>query len=309
MLLDQFFYSVDKLLPRKLAAWPYQEALNSIQIQALSSNGIRAWARNSYRIGNFTFGISDLDLTVLILPEATDQDVRRFGSFLDSQKVLYPFLGEINYYFSETLKEFESSLNLYEKLRDPGLENYLRNGKQHSDIEKAVFLLRMIYSDKIRFIERPWLRQKKWQEHFRTLGLPAAPAIELGNVIDVLGALLKVDSDMLKESLAPVESRLTEENVFEAGMPRYWRFLYPNKHLWFHFGPENDMDKVRGTPLGQVCLKQIEWEVWGIMSQALVLKKHREGVERHLRRLVEVNNQLTTDSEVPAQVEKLLRLL
>jgi hypothetical protein len=309
MLLDQLFYSVDKLLPRKLAAWPYQEALNSIQSEAMGARGIRAWARNSYRKGNFTFGISDLDLTVLIFPEASARDVSRFRSFLESQKVLYPFLGEVNFYFHEKLPHFESALNFYEKSRDPELGNYLENFKTHSEIEKAAFLLRMIYSDRVRLIQRPAVRQKKWQEHFRMLELPSHQRIQFPDVLRVLSELLKIDTQVVNEALSPLDHRLTEETVFEAGMPRYWRFLYPNKHLWFHFGPEEDIEKVRGTSLGQVCLKQIEWEVWGIMSQALVLTKHREGVERHLRRLVQVSTQLTSESQLGSQVDELLTLL
>ncbi len=311
MILDRFFYSIDNYLPRKLAAWPYQLALTNIQIQAMGLTGIKVWARNSYKKGNFTFGVSDLDLTILIMPEAGSADVSRIISTLKSQKIIYPFLGEANFYYFEKLNIFKSSLNLYEKSRDPELAGYLQTAeKKNINVEKAVFLLRILYSDRVRIINRPGMRQKKWQEHFNLLQLPSSQKILFPDVLKVLSDLLSMDLQLLKETLAPLcRKSLTEQEVFAANMPRYWRFLYPNKHLWFHFGPEDELEKLRGTTLGQVCLKQIEWEVWGIMSQIPLLKKDKEAVRRHLKRLVEVSNQLSDNSEIPIQVEELLRLI
>lgn len=311
MLSDRIFYFIDDYLPRNLAAWPYRKALEAIQLQTLSDRGVRVWARNSFRKGNFTFGISDLDLTALVLPGADEGEVSRLVRTLEAQKKIYPYLGETNFYYLERLGAFESSLNAFERARDPELGVYLKGEKtSHLDIEKAVFLLRILYSDRKRLIRTPALRQKKWQEHFLQLGLPFSETIGVEDVLEKISGLLELDPFLLEETLSPLRRRdLNDENVFGPGLPRYWRFLYPHKHLWDHYGPESDLEGVAGTSLGLVCLKQIEWEIWGIMSQLPVLKKDQVGVRRHLKRLEDVSSRLSGGTAISNQVEALLRFI
>jgi hypothetical protein len=309
---DHFFYHLDRLLPRKVAVFPYVYALKSLQQALLAFPDFQIWDRNSIRKGNFVFGVSDLDLTLLIGPGAKAEDLVLVLKMLIEHKLLYPFIGETNFFRLDVLPIFINSFNHFERLRDPSLDPYLFPAKNKNDlgIEKIAFLLRMIFSDHVKLAKSPGLRQRKWQNHLFDLGLKSERFINWSKLIEVISESSQIDIEVVRETLLPLQSQdLTDEKIFSSEMSKYWKYFYPNKHLWFHEGSEQDLEENEDSIFGKICLKQIEWEMWGLMSQYPYLKKDVVGLSEHVSRLVKVAEKLNTKKDISIQAEELLKLV
>jgi hypothetical protein len=303
---DNFFYSLDLLLPRSVAGYPYRLALNSLKSSASTLKGVELWARNSYKNGNFVFGVSDLDITVFFNAHARRDDLQAIIKILNFHKKIYPFIGETNFYEMKNLAQFESSLNYYERIRDPELGRYLGVGHE-SELDKIVFLLRMIFADHLKLGRFPHLRQKKWQEHFRILNLSFNSSVSKDDVVSALENLIHVDNRLLKEALSPLSYQdLSDDFLFKTPLPEFWKYLYPHKHVWFQKSDDEGLLEIKDSHFAAICIKQIEWEMWGLMSQMPLLYHQPQGFKDHVNRLMKVVSKLDPESAVIDQGRKLI---
>lgn len=301
---DHFFHTVDILLPRPIAAIPYQLALESLTL-LIGTTGVEIWSRNSFRRGNYTFGLSDLDLTIFIKNGPDKNQVEEIKSILKEQKKIYPFLGETNFYWEKYADKFSSSFNMFERQRDPLLDSRLSPRVYDTDIEKCVFLFRMLFSDYEKLNRFPYLRQKKWKQHFIDLGLQPQREIHVNHIENALQQTLE------NFSLVPVfdflkKSDLSDQSVFFDEKPVEWKYIYPHKHLWFTDENDRDLDLSGLEKVRQICLRQISWEVWGIMSQMPSLFHHKDGIKLHMGRLEKVAKSLNADAELLNQISALV---
>jgi hypothetical protein len=310
MLRDYFFFQADRILPRRLASLPYQHALESLSNSVSRLPGVRLWARNSFKAGNFVFGLSDLDLTIM-MRQSSIPYIGEIKRILAHHKLLYPFLGETNFYVQEMMGEFASTFNYFEMLRDPWLAQELGQvSREDIAIEKAVFLLRMLMADKVKLVTHPILRQKKWQAHFKELDLKHVELILFPVVKAKLSEILNLESrerDAFYNALdLGLNPKIPDDLLFHIQLPVYWRFLYPHRYLWGTH--ENEMGGVDfNSVLVKVCLRQIDWEVWGLMSQAPLIDSH--GLVYHMGRLEKVVRNFTPDSAFPQQAKKIIELV
>lgn len=302
ILRDYFFQSIDSILPRSIASIPYQEAFNSCAI-ALSDSEVELWHRNSFKLGNYTFGTSDLDLTLLFHHWPTPVKLKKTLEILANQKRIFPFIGETNIYIDDEVGEFLSCFNYFERLRDPIFCDHFLSDKKSSQSEKTAFVLRMLFSDRVKLTFHPELRQRKWQFHFSALELPYTKLIKKDTIDSILSKWINTDISAALEILDT--PNLTDDKIFGMDLPEEWKFLFPNKYLWFHQGQNEKFDFVSDKPeLRDVCLAQIRWEVWGIFSQLPFLVNNEEGLNIHLYRMSRVANALG-DYELSAKVQKL----
>jgi len=308
-LKDTIFNSIDQIVPRWLAAIPYQLALEGLAAAFASDKDVVVWSRNSFKKGNFVFGVSDLDVTIYLTSEFTLKKITKIKEVLKSHKQLYPFLGEANIYQQGMAELFASSSNFFEMGRDPILEKEL-SPVPYADmeVEKVVFLLRMIYSDRKKLTNNLSVRQKKWRQHFISIYAPYPDQINIHVVIELISSFFSGNTPLAKDvrdSLQMlVNSDFTEENVFSTSFPMSWKYLFPHRHLWIDL--DESIQVIKGTFLAKICLRQIEWEIWGIMSQLVFLKL--PGVQIHLERLGRLAGALNDKTKIPEKIDKLIGL-
>jgi hypothetical protein len=287
--------TVDHLLPRKIASVPYQLALETLGSAMASIPGVEVWARNSYRKGNFVFSLSDLDVTVFFNGQFSKESMDKTLVILERHKKVFPFLGESNFYIKNQVELFLPMANFYEVNRDPVLTQHLNFQKNYLELEGAAFLLRHLYADRYNLLRYPEARQKKWQAHLREVGHSNEGRVEFQHVVQILRRELNIGSG-LDSALEPLkQSYLNDEIIFHTPMPKHWKFLFPHKHLWREESL-NDLVAVRGTPLGEICLRQIEWEVWGLMTQVPYLEKM--SLVQHMTSLIRVAEHLNPSSKI-----------
>lgn len=310
---DILFHFIDGIIPRAVAAIHYKAAYNSLFITFSSHPNIEIWFRNSFEKGNFVFGVSDLDLTILLKKPATKEELTYIRRVLHDHKKLYPFLGEINLYQEGWLDIFAPTLNYYERLRDSKISKRMQEiSLKDMNVDKVVFILRNFYTDRVKLKTHPTLRQKKWRAHFQEMNLNVPEMIGIKELCNALKNILNLEEENWTKVLKAVKSgisvELNEENIFSTSLPEYWKYLFPHKYLWFESKREEAI-KIRGTFLASVCLRQIEWEIWGIMSQIMFLKSDGINIEIHLLRLKNLVEIIDEKSKIPEDIDRLLEIV
>ena len=301
------FYAIDSLLPRKLASIPYQLALESLA-SALASLGVEVWSRNSYFKGNFVFGVSDLDFTMLTGREIDSEFIERLNRVLTDHKRVYPFLGEGHFYLENQLEGFKNSANFFEVKRDPILAERLKLDTVWNALDPFVFLSRMIYYDRSNLRLNPHSRMKKWAEHLASTGLIPMESFSVPHLIDQI--CHTVPEDMKSDVVVALEETVTknfdEQNVFSSSFSDTWKYIYPHRYLWFD--REEEYRLTENKFLAKTMLRQIDWEVWGIMTQLHLHAQDEAGLQIHLGRLKKLVSLIERDHVLVKKIDDLLSL-
>jgi hypothetical protein len=280
--MKNVFYLIDSWLPRPVNAIPYQMAEIDSAAQLQQALGpVKVWSRNSFKLNSFVFGISDLDLTVI---GPSSNSFNHLTEILKSLKNKWPFIGETNVYHWEDLKALSVFINWYELNRDPELVASIPKVKiENLEVEKIVFLLRMLQSD-ASLENNPQYRQRKWKQHFSYLDLPHKAFIDRKTLLNTILTMLK-GHELLQEALKAwdFERQSKDFEPFRAKLPVEFRILYPHQHLWFHSSSEISLENLSKFER-QILKRQIDWEVWGLSTQRFFLDK--ENIKTHLGRLM-----------------------
>ncbi len=255
-----------------IGRWPYALALTAVR--ALTSAEV--WPRNSYLTKAFRPGMSDLDLTLWFNEEPDPLEVELLARRLNAMKLGLPFLGEIQVYVGAWVERFAPCANRYELMRDPRTHRRLHASPLvPADVEKTVFILRMLDADSKNLLRRPRAREAKWKGHFKSTGL-SWNAAEFGD--DPLALIL---NRILEPAAAAAakhylrERHSKPEHEFAANP---WLFaLFPHRFCHAHGKPES-------LALPEITLAQIAWEIWGLSSQ-VVLSQNPASIREHLEKL------------------------
>ena len=283
---------------------PYDYAFNYLK-EAILFNGlpVELWVRNSVRQGNYRFGLSDLDLTVYS-DAMNETQFKKLKHLLTEAKKLFPFLGETNVYISPLAENLIQSANIHEIGRDPELLSRMPKVKDHP-VDKTVFLLRMLYSDKTNLLQRPELRKSKWIMHLQGTDFEEHHGFGFDSVVSYLNSIIGVHG--VDEALQYLKGDVSEPSVFLDEKPKLWKYLFPHKHLWFETAVPDSPEEVRGTILADICLRQIDWEVWGLMTQLPFIPDRQLGFKVHLNRLARVASEIDPDSKVASRINYLIQ--
>ena len=271
------------MLPRWAAKAPYLLGLWVIRLFLSLGLGLKVWNRNSTKTNSFVFGVSDLDLTVL----GRGRESPSFLAYaLSRLKLVFLFLGEVNYYDEEDLSFVLNRINPYELQRDPELRYYILENKTPSKAQEFVFLARMLFSDVYSLRKNPELRQAKWQQHFRETGhLKEGDFITLEIVVEVLKKVSK-ESPRISQALDLWVGEVFKQdfNPYRASMGEGYWILAPHLHIWFEEDERSFFQNLNAFEK-EVMKAQVEWEFWGLYTQRLYQKNN---VLPHLERLLNV---------------------
>lgn len=285
-------YKILNKFPYFLQELPYTIALHSCST-LIKSKQVSIWARNSYIFKNLVAAKSDLDLTIIVKRIGQERVIIQKYNFL---KKIFPFLGEINLYLKDEIENYISLANHYEISRDPKLKSYTKKNDRESDIEKIVFLCKLIESDQENLKNIPRYRHKKWNHHLNSLKLKSD--ISLVGLTDLLQELLKKNNIQFSEEF--VECYYKENRNDKNSCDNFYRecpcirsyiLLYPFRWIGSSLTCESfdhDIELLKDFSKEELKLLegQISWEIWGLFSQYLhnlqraTLHTHLENIKQ-----------------------------
>jgi len=277
-------------IPKLVQHWIYKRAETCAQEVVPN---LKVWSRNSFKLGSFVFAVSDLDLTVY------GKKVSGIDWFKSIQKIkmFYKFIGEINLYDEDHLSLVIPRMNKYELKRDPVLASVVEKGiivDYNDEIEKIVFLLRLLHSDKRLELE-PKLRLRKWQEHWLSLGFGEINSFSRKGLLNKIKELLRGDEFLTQGLLSWDKVHAEQIDIYHYNFLPGFSILFPHFHSWFE--DEHEIESIQKWSLfqHQILKRQIDWEFWGIYTQRFYLPQ--EIYENHLERLLKVYRIIANDRE------------
>lgn len=249
----------------------------------------KVWSRNSFFFKSYVPGLSDIDISVL--SKETPIRFLRWKKFL---KIFFPWIGEINWYPSDISAQMCLLANKVELLRDPGIiQEVIKSSPQVTDIDRLTFLIRMIDYDLKGLVNNPQSRIRKWAYHWdHVKGSVQGRDSFLKNLS--LEAAIELACEYVPEQKRnTVRKELTE--VFKLGKRCDW--IMPHKYLNLY---DFDQDSCEKT-FSELTQGQIEWEFWGVCTQAYWLPK--ESFFEHLVKLKKIKSEAQNEEVERAKME------
>ena len=277
----QLFFYLDWVMPLWLKLIPYQIGffLCKRYFEKNFQNS-HLWVRNSVSRKTLVFGLSDLDLTLL-----TDYkfDQKQFNFLCKKVKKLVPFMGEVNVYQKDHLDFVAKTINTFELERDIVLKKHIQIQTQLANVDKVVFLLRMLRSDKDLLKGEHHHRQNKWRDHLQMLNLPLPQGLIDSNYIIRQISQFFPNQEMVFKTLGTwLANAPWRDDLYHDHFGEPWKFLNPHLYLWFEkdelisTNVPNDFEK-------KVLERQIDWELFGLYTQRSWLDQ--ESIKHHINRL------------------------
>lgn len=278
-------------LPASLSMLPYHLA-NSIVVTMASFLQLKCWPRNSYYFKNIVPGLSDIDFTLFIPSQSPESTLQLFLTSYKYLKKFIPILGEVNIYEEAELPLIEKLINSYELKRDPLLTQSYLSSKKEDDLEKIVYILRMIESDFKSITNRSHLRRKKWSFHFKEIGLPAPMNFDLRSIIRSLDSLtqdfistLQLETVLSKMAKGKISLIYNEATSLE--QMKQMILLYPHRWLVYANGlnqTEHYLEQIKLSASEEdLVLSHIRWELFGLITQ-----RHNLSKENNLNNYLEM---------------------
>jgi hypothetical protein len=283
--------SLQRYTPEPVSQALYRAALKSFQLGIQVYGGkthAQVWARNSYRLGNWTAFQSDIDLSVWMAREPKAGEVARLVRTHQRVKKVFPFLGEINLYIATDLKWVELLINAFELERDPQLAKKITT---QSPLElrfhAASFLLRMLESDIERVLNEPEGRRPKWDAHFARVttlvggkecgiweGFPERSLLR--GIVELIVHLLELPSEERQKFTEQLE--LYFQSIGR-DVPTHLLapLLADEPYLWAAF-PQCFCFRTENRPVLEGALSglaqaQLSWEFAGMLAQHRLWKR------------------------------------
>jgi hypothetical protein len=296
-----FFYLLN-YLPYVVRSLPYYLCFYIVKLRFIDLP-MKVWFRNSLYFKNIIFLISDIDLTFYFKIRPSKLQLKKIKKRYEILKKFLPILGEINIYYKEDVVRFFDLANKYEIDRDPKLiERLDLKIKGRGDAEKIAFITRMFESDVKNIRDFFKLRRKKWNFHFGQIDL--STTIKLENTQSMYKNLKKLYSalgenyfEFINDILSKYEDNERYDQIYkDRAWVKYLMVLYPNRWIGRSFENGNiEKDLLLFKDFNEiekiVFLEQIKWEVWGLMSQYMIMDKDQlMTLPEHMHNILEVLN-------------------
>ena len=225
----------------------------------ISAPGVPVWPRNSFVLGPMEFGRSDIDVTAWIRDSADKARVLRVKTF-------FPLIQEINWYREADRAVLLRVINPIELKRDPYLAR--KTGatlRAPTPAEQITFILRMTEALQEQIQHPSQWQFKKWKAYFERADLPHPPANpqELFAFFEKYLGASRFVREFFEAGARGEALHLTHKRWGGDERAAYAMALFPHR---FCFVPSSPLAL---TPLLDAVMRaQIEWEIWGILSQA-----------------------------------------
>lgn len=286
--MKNIFLFLDSITPRIIAKLPYSTAFFIVRFSLRFNNSaLQIWTRHSIELGTFVLGISDLDLTVMS-KTFTRSQFQKITKKLSFWKKIFIFLGESNFYFQDTIKDFLHIANPIEIARDPKLKIFYTLPPSEEE-HYFVFIFRNLFADKKNLINNPKIRQKKWASHFKDNPISKENMSFFDDkiIIKALTEFSGIKDPSHKDEWAKAFAYILNieelnEDVYSNPRPALVSVLIPHHTMWNH----DSLASLKHLTSFQkkVLEKQLEWEIWGLYTQ-LPLLTNNDQILNHLKNL------------------------
>ncbi len=283
---------LNRYVPNDMKMVPYQFAEAAARLALTSDLKMTPlWVRHSVMEGNVIMGVSDLDISLWSPEPLQRYQLVRVHQRLRQLKWLIPYMGELNYFDEKASAQFARCANPYEVARDPILLDKMGIKPEGSAAQILVYLLRNILADRKNIMAGGELRLRKWKTHFRKVGHEFSfdsitPEHIISSFLELLPDEEKHGSADWRHLLEFILSKSFESaDLFRATTPRLWKIAFPHKYFWGEHDFRYESDFSWGDFDKEIVLGQIDWEVWGILSQRHHYATATTPYARHLWRL------------------------
>jgi hypothetical protein len=240
---------------------------------------LKLWVRNSLLQDYFSFGLSDLDVSVELNNNISIQSQsQKLQSFL----TLCPLIKEINFYYPFSLEVLPFLANTFELSRDPKLFTKIlldRKSLELIEAQKFTYLLRMYFSNLNQVTNGLSVRDiKKWSFHFKLVGHPELVSALDGvenekNLLRIIFSAFPAFNNSYYETIDHISHcHLIKKPLHlqfqESKFPQKLLALMP--HLFcFTEGPLENVSNFDE----KVFISQISWEIFGMLTQPMLFEE------------------------------------
>jgi len=247
-----------------------------LSLLRLIDPGAKVYIRNSQALGSSVAFVSDLDLTV-VYQTVSRSKIRRLHRNL---KLIFPFLGELCLYRTSDLVWLQEVINPFELERDPTILSQIKPVKIKSGTAKVVFISKMFVSDLSNLQSRAVLRQRKWAQHFSSIGEHQVDHIDDASVLSWLSNQLtsKTLTFDVQQFLRDAETRPLHEIQ---KIPPLVYSLFANR-LCFR-----NPDLTPDSQSKELFWEVVRWELWILLYSfdtlsPNILKQHLQHLSDRL---------------------------
>lgn len=231
----------------------------------------KAWPRNSLLQSYFSFGRSDLDLSVVL---HENKNLLVNIKKIQNTTKYFVIIKEMNFYYPFVLSITPSPINYFEWSRDIYLRNFIHKESDLSQSvpEKFVYFLRVFFSMKnclnIPLDRRHFL---KWKFHLNKISLAQNFMKPEINSLEVLQNVslyfFKEKGHEIAEKIAAFfQSRENDEplHIFinSSDDKNFYMTYFSHVFSFLKHAPELSNSDDAG-----IFLKQMSWEIWAMMTQ------------------------------------------
>ena len=286
-------WTIGKFIPRSIQRKIYKLPIMLIS-RKLAPEREFAWCKNSVALDDFIFGISDLDISILLVDGEDQKKTKNLLSHLVLLKRLFPFMGETSIYFESDFSWLRTLINPAELRRDPELlkrMSFYGSLKELTINQKRAFAIHWLMSD-YKKMERDFSQRKAKIKRFSGL-LGWGKLDQCSNYEDFLGTFLvylfkekrdrKVFQDLWQKT-----SILLERNDHQRLLKFYRDYkerafmmtYFPA--VWLGLSVElgliseellliEEMSQEHRNKKGEksVLEEMLAWELWGLYTQHL----------------------------------------
>lgn len=263
--------SMTSKLPVSLQKIPYFLGLKLSQFYLKSGLTIvdSIWARHSYNQSYFIAGLSDLDLTINLNQEPTISEKTLLIHKLSTLKKIIPFLGEINIYTPEIMKNLKDFSNFFEIQRDrKTIERfYIENNSTKKNVQALVFILKAISANRKSLIKNTSIRIPKWKYYLSLTGEKVQNLSEK-NCLSVIET--NIDQLLKKINI----NHFNYGSFLRGNLDPHQRFIFSPSQWITETTYQGTFDEYYKSEIGQlteneamILLYQFRWDVFGIATQ------------------------------------------
>lgn len=276
-----------KIFGKKIYYLVFRFFVLLVKLRSLKKDQL--WVRNSILENYFSFGKSDLDLTVLL--DGNDNIFSRVNTIHNYAKS-FIIIKELNYYYPFAIVNSKELINYFEWKRDKYLHHHIQKAAslEENDNEKIVYFLRTFFSIKIPLDIPLNNRQiKKWEFHLKSLSLPVSDILNPGiNTQQLLQNVCRYffikESNVVSKRIIDLylaTNNGTSMDIFieKSNEKDFYLTFFPHVFCFNDFLPTFGMEKSI-----EIFSKQISWEVWAMMTQPWLCSGSIGGID-HLNNL------------------------
>jgi hypothetical protein len=263
---------------------------------------LQIWLRNSFHQNYFSFGNSDLDISIFFFD---NNNIQKKIQIIKKISSYFLIIKEINYYYPAISAKAFVLINPYELKRDRILnEKFTFSQSSESAELKFVYLLRTYYSEaKSTDTELSLRSRKKWLYHFKNVSLDhllnEQSLKTYGSLLDFI--FLNIGESYETSNLRSAIDEYNQAKIDKLEMHKLFEKSFYKKELLillphvFYFASNDELIDLSKKEV-RIIFAQLSWEVWALMTQVWLF--NFPNTYNHLENISILNMKIVKNEEI-----------